>query len=89
MRSANNNPIYFPVDMFMLLYPVFLLGSTNISLFSILLSLTNSFKCILLFKLFFLFVGLTAKVIDRTNNMTDVNLAFYDFSNILKPKVQC
>ncbi|XP_024034789.1 squalene synthase isoform X1 [Citrus clementina] len=31
--------------------------------------------------------GLTAKVIDRTNNMTDVYLAFYDFSNILKPKI--
>lgn len=34
-----------------------------------------------------MFVGLAAKIIDRTNNMSDVYCAFYDFSCILKSKV--
>lgn len=33
------------------------------------------------------FLGLTAKVIDRTNTMADVYGGFYDFSSMLKSKV--
>ena len=36
---------------------------------------------------FFFFLGLTAKIIDRTNTMSDVYGAFFDFSCILKSKV--
>ena len=36
----------------------------------------------------FLFLGLTAKVIDRTKSMSDVYGAFYDFSLMLKSKVR-
>lgn len=37
----------------------------------------------------FFFVGLTAKIIDRTKTMSDVYGAFYDFSRMLKFKVLC
>ena len=33
------------------------------------------------------FLGLTAKIIDRTKTMSDVYGAFYDFSRMLKFKV--
>ena len=35
------------------------------------------------------FLGLTAKVIDQTKTIADVYGAFFDFSCILKSKVQC
>ena len=38
-------------------------------------------------QLFVFFLGLTAKVIDRTKTMADVYGAFYDFSCMLKTKV--
>lgn len=36
----------------------------------------------------FCFAGLTAKVIDRTKTMADVYGAFFDFSVMLKAKVE-
>lgn len=37
----------------------------------------------------FFFLGLTAKVIDKTKTMSDVYGAFFDFSCMLKSKVRC
>lgn len=63
-----------------------MLVSCSVVYFYMFLANTSAVCFYYLFSVIFL-LGLTAKVIDRTNTMSDVYNAFFDFSCMLKSKV--